>query len=182
MFAVLAAAHSVQADGGNGGTGTALDDPPLIVGADWFATPATPPAFFWSIGDDAPNVEGPYTFNALTPVRLDVTDDFFAGDRFEVFDFGASIGLTSLVPAVAAPEVGPEAAFNDPTYSSGRFLLGPGAHSITMVAVENPFNGGRGYLRAMPIPEPSTVALGMLALGSILLTSPRSGVRGGLVA
>jgi hypothetical protein len=124
-------------------------------------------------------LEGPFTFNALVPVRLDVTDDFLKGDRFEVYDFGSSIGLTSLVAIDnASPEVGPETAFNDPTYSSGSFLLGPGLHSITMVVVENPFGSGRGYLRAMPaVPEPHAIALGAIALFALLFTSGRSGKR-----
>jgi hypothetical protein len=155
----------------NGGLGTPLDDPPLTVGADWYPTPVdTPPAFYWGGGDDALNLEGPFTFNALGPVRLDVTDDFSKGDRFEVYDFGVSIGLTSLVPTVAGSEVGPEPAFNDPTYSSGSFILGAGPHSITLLVVQNPFDGGRGYLRAMPVvPEPHAVALGTLALSALLL-------------
>jgi hypothetical protein len=146
----------------------------LIVGADWSATPVSPPAFYWGGGDDPPNLEGPFTFLALSPVRLDVTDDFLKGDRFEVFDFGSSIGMTSLVASGGGGEVGPEAAFNDPTYSSGSFALGPGAHSITMVAVENPFGGGRGYLRAMPVPEPHAIALGAIALVTLLFTGGRS--------
>jgi hypothetical protein len=170
----MAAAISANADPNNGGDGTVMDDPPLTVGANWFASQNAPPAFYWGGGVGAPNLEGPFTFNHPQAVRLDVTDDFLKGDRFEVFDFGVSIGMTSLVAPVGGSEVGPEAAFNDPTWSSGSFILGAGAHSITMRAIVNPFGGGRGYLRAMPVPEPSTVAFGIFAIGSLLLTSRRS--------
>jgi hypothetical protein len=171
--ACLAATPSALADGLNGGTGPVLDDPPLTVGADWFATMDTPPAFFWGSGDNALNLEGPYTFNAASPVRLDVTDDFSSGDRFEVFDFNVSIGLTSLSPGGGGGEVGPEAAFNGAVFSRGSFFLGPGAHSITIAAILNPFNGGRGYLRAVPIPEPNSIAMGALALLSIRFAGRR---------
>src|SRR5215813_8239350 len=47
---------------------------------------------------DAP----PWTFNAPSAgILLTVVDAFASGDRFQLFDFGASIGLTS-VPAVGA--------------------------------------------------------------------------------
>lgn len=164
-----AATRSAQADGVNGGTGPTLDDPPLIVDADWFATSVTPPAFFWDSGVGALNNEGPFTFNSASPVRLDVTDDFNPGDQFEVFDFGASIGMTTLVAQGSDVELGPEAAFNDPLRSSGSFFLAPGNHSITIAAIVNPFNGGRGYLRALTIPEPSSIVIGVLAMVTVLM-------------
>jgi hypothetical protein len=164
-----AATRSAQADSTNGGSGPTLDDPPLIVDADWFATTATPPAFFWGSGAGVLNSEGPFTFNAATAVRLDVTDDFDQGDRFEVYDFGASIGLTSLVAIDDGGEVGPEAAFNSALWSSGSFLLSAGAHSITIAAVVNTSNVGRGYLRALTIPEPSSIVIGVLAMITLLM-------------
>src|SRR5215471_20558074 len=41
---------------------------------------------------DAP----PWAFTSLSSATLTVTDAFTSGDRFEVFDFGISIGFTSL--------------------------------------------------------------------------------------
>ncbi|MEX0679416.1 MAG: PEP-CTERM sorting domain-containing protein [Pirellulales bacterium] len=181
-FAAIAAAMAIMpasanADALNGGTGTPGDDPPIVVGADWFATTDTPPAFFWIGGDGAPNLEGPFTFNALTNVVLDVTDDFLKGDRFEVFDFGASLGLTSLVPVAEGLELGPEAAFNDPSYSSGSYLLGPGAHSITMATVVSPYDGGRGYLRVTPEPSSALLAVvGIVGLCGYALRRRRAGI------
>lgn len=174
VFTCLAITPSADADGINGGTGPILDDPPLTVGANWFASISTPPAFYWGAGPGALNSEGPYTFNAVTSVRLDVTDDFDAGDRFEVFDFGASLGLTSTPGSGSFPSgVGPEVAFTGSTFSHGSFFLGPGAHSITIAAAVNPFNGGRGYLRALPVPEPSAVAISTVALLSLRFAGRR---------
>jgi len=143
-----------------------MDDPPITVGAGWWATTVAPPAFFW--GSSGWNNEGPFTFNHPTFVDVYVTDDFMKGDRFEVYDFGVSIGLTSLVPTVSGVEVGPDAAYADPTYGSGVFTLPPGAHSITLFAIQNPYTVGRGYLKveeADYIPEPTTLAL--LSLGAL---------------
>jgi MYXO-CTERM domain-containing protein len=97
---------------------------------------------------------------------LDVTDVLAKGDRFEIFDFGSSVGLTSLVATASGGETDPDAAFNDPTYSSGRFTLADGSHSITIFAVENPYGGGSGVLRASVVPEPSTLIIWSL-LGAL---------------
>jgi hypothetical protein len=66
-------------------TGCAPDDP---TGAFCLASSGTPTSFL-----DAP----PWTFVApVFGATLRVVDVFAAGDRFEVFDFGTSLGLTSV--------------------------------------------------------------------------------------
>jgi hypothetical protein len=130
---------------GNGGSARGLSDPPITVGAGWFATTKSPPAFFWD--ESGFNIEGPFTFSSTTTVLLRVTDDFCKGDVFRVYDFGAPIGQTSRVPVGPCREVGPAAAFADPIYSSGSFPLAAGSHSIRIRAIVNPFGSGRGYLR-----------------------------------
>lgn len=93
-------------------------------------------------------------------------DDFQKGDRFEIFDFLVSLGTTSLVAVdAAALEVGSVAAFLDPTYSSGVFQVGPGAHSITIGILAGSFGAGRGYIKAETVPEPGTVLLLGAGLG-----------------
>jgi PEP-CTERM motif len=156
------------ADPDNGGSGLSIDDPPVTVGASWFETSATPPAFFWSGGNGATNAEGPFTFTALSTVTLYVTDAFDVGDRFQVFDFGSSIGLTSVPSGGAGSGTGdPNIAFTDPSYSSGTFQLNTGAHSITFTAIASPFGGGRAYLQVLPAPEPATLTLA--GLGGLAL-------------
>lgn len=117
---------------------------PITVGAPWFATTTVPPAFFWNPPD------GPFDYVSAVGTAVYVTDDFLKGDQFEVFDNGVSLGVTNPVAVDAAsPEVGPDAAFADPTYSSGCFNLPPGAHSITLDVIVNPFAGGRGYIQVL---------------------------------
>src|SRR5882724_9411183 len=60
----------------------------------------------------------PWTFSSAAGVLLNVTDAFEAGDRFEVFDFGVSLGLTSL--PVGSSDCGddPVPCLADATHSS----------------------------------------------------------------
>ncbi|MEA5504146.1 PEP-CTERM sorting domain-containing protein [Halotia wernerae UHCC 0503] len=144
------------------------NDPSITVGDDWFATTDTPPAFFWA-GLNQDNSEGPFTYTSSHPTIIDITDDLLKGDQFEIFNFGRSIGFTSLVPDVEdGMEIGPNAAFADPTYSSGSFLVDPGSYSITIQAIGQSFDTGRGYIRIRKatVPEP-TSTLGFLVLGTL---------------
>lgn len=170
LLAVPAVSQALVLPNGNLDIGLPMPQAPgaanvgLTVGADWSATTDVPPAFFWS--GQGPATDGPFTFNAASSVDLFVTDDFQAGDRFEVLDFGFSLGMTSLVAVDGSTsELGPELAYLSPTFSSGLWTLAPGAHSITINVVSSPFGGGRGYIKAMPtaVPEPAT--LGLLGLG-----------------
>jgi hypothetical protein len=137
------------ASGHDNGSVTAGDnsDPEIEVDAGWSATTEVPPAFFRFGEGPVFNEEGPFTFTSATPVTVRVTDDFCRGDQFRIFDFGVPIGDTSAVAIGACEEMGPDAAFADPTYSSGSFPLGPGAHSLTIQVIVNPFGSGRGYIR-----------------------------------
>lgn len=113
---------------------------------------------------DAP----PWTFTALSSTTLTVTDAFTSGDRFEVFDFGVSIGFTSLPAAGANVDCGDDPAICLTTagMSIGTFVLAAGDHSITLSPILAPDGGGAGYLRvaAAAVPEPGTLALAMLGL------------------
>ncbi|MFC2068421.1 hypothetical protein ACFLTP_05390 [Chloroflexota bacterium] len=153
LMAVMLPA-SVMAAGNNGEITSDVNDPPIVIGADWSATTTVPPAFLWSGTIPVTSSSGPFTFTSTGVVRVDVTDDFQKGDQFNVYDNAGFVGTTSLVAVDATSlEVGPEVAFNDATYSSGSFILGPGDHSIDIEVIGASFTIGRGYIRVVQLVE-----------------------------
>ncbi|HKE56884.1 MAG TPA: PEP-CTERM sorting domain-containing protein [Pyrinomonadaceae bacterium] len=102
---------------------------------------------------------GPWTFSSPVAVLLTVTDAFAAGDQFEIFDFGTSLGLTSLPFGNSSCGADPVPCLADPSISSGVFSLVAGNHSITIVPVLSPSGGGSGYFQVAPVPEPATLIL-----------------------
>jgi hypothetical protein len=114
---------------------------------------------------DAP----PWTFTAPSVgATLIVTDVLLAGDRFEVFDFGTSLGLTSLPSTASDCGDDPVVCLADPNISSRAFNLAAGNHEITIYSVTDGL--ATGYLTVNAVPEPSTstlliaAALGIFAL------------------
>jgi hypothetical protein len=79
--------------------------------------------------------------------RLTITDAFDLGDRFEVFDFGESIGKTSAVAAAGACSDDPELCVVSSAVSHAIFNLGAGAHEITIRAIDSPYGAGAAYFR-----------------------------------
>jgi hypothetical protein len=108
-----------------------------------------------------------FTINVPTgqSVMLTVTDAGFAGDRFEVFDNGASLGLTSAVPADGAGlDVGLDfnAALGSSSFSKGFFFLGAGSHTITGLLSQSALdaiNSTVGAISATPVPLPASALL-----------------------
>jgi hypothetical protein len=113
---------------------------------------------------DAP----PWTFTAASAATLTVTDAFASGDRFEVFDLGVSIGLTSLPTATALIDCGddPVVCLATAGMSIATFVLAAGPHSITLVPVLSPGGLGSAYLlvAAAVVPEPGSLWLASLGL------------------
>lgn len=99
----------------------------------------------------------PWTFLAPSGgAVLTVTDAFFSGERFELFDFGASIGLTSAPAATTVVDCGddPVTCLATAGISQGTFALLAGNHSITITPTLSD-GGGAGYLRVdSAVPEP----------------------------
>jgi hypothetical protein len=139
-------------------TGLAQADSPLTVGGGWQE---------FSFGDVGSAFSPqPWTFHLDTAGLLKVTDAYLSGDRFEVFDFGSSLGLTSL-PGSTGDQIGSDydAAAADSRWSTGFYSLGIGDHSITGTVTLSPYSGGGAALRADVVPIPGALWL----LGSGLL-------------
>ena len=109
------------------------------------ATPVTlgtwEPFLFGSTESTA--LGSPFTFTSSGAAVVTVTDAYCRGDRFTVSDGTTTLGTTTPVALdFACNQVvsDPDVALADPGYSSGRFVVGAGAHSVGIVA--SPFNGG----------------------------------------
>ena len=96
----------------------------------------------------------PWTFTAPSGgATITVTDAFLRGDRFEIFDGGISIGVTSVPVTTGACGDNPDPCLIDPQVSHGVFTVGPGAHSITIKAQASPFGGGAAYFKIDALPD-----------------------------
>lgn len=101
---------------------------------------------------------------------LKVTDAFYRGDTFNIFNFDTLLGTTS---ATSPEENGcgsnPDTCFADPLISKGTFNLAPGQYSLRIVPTNSPFGEGAAYFRldeAKEVPEAVSV-LGLLAFGAM---------------
>src|SRR5215467_4270887 len=151
-FAMGAAADTVTpsvflefafSDAGTPATGCQLADPS---GAFCIPSSGTATSF---LGSPPWTISFPSQGGELT-----VTDAFLAGDRFQIFDFGTSIGLTSVPFGTADCGDDPVVCLATPGISEGSFLLGGGNHSLTIIPTLSG-GGGAAYLRVDPVPEPS---------------------------
>ena len=117
-----------------------------------------------------------------------MTDAFAQGDRFEVYDNGVSLGLTTQVNTGGPFAPLPDQAWSLPNaFSQGSWNLGAGAHSLTFAIVQNVAGVPNGFLntayfRVNPgvvlaeAPEPGSLCL--LAFGGVAFAFRR--IRRGL--
>lgn len=118
----------------------------LVPDAGWSSTSAVPPAFFWT-GAPPVDADDNYTFTLTGPGCLSITDDFRPGDQFEVRDAGQLILTTPSVADGPDVEVGPDAAYLDPDYSSASLDIGSGSYDLSIKIIASFASGGRGYIR-----------------------------------
>jgi hypothetical protein len=128
-----------------------------------------------SSGDNSVFLDDPaWTFTLNAPTQVKITDAFFRGDSFRMYDFG-SLVLTTL----SVPQVGiscgsdPEGCYGAEGVSYGSFILASGVHSLTVQMADSPYGSGAAYFRIDRIvaaPEPLSIMLlgvGLLGLGAI---------------
>ena len=76
--------------------------------------------------------DSPYVFNLASSATFTITDAYFAGDNYSVFDNGILI-LSATGPAPSLDyQDDPNAAYADPNFAHGSVVLGAGAHDITV--------------------------------------------------
>jgi hypothetical protein len=124
-----------------------------------------------------------FSFTLATASYLTVVDGGFAGDRFEVFDNGNSLGETSAATnTYPAPSVVTnfDAALADSRWSQGAFLLAAGTHNITgLLSVSalddlgNALDATNGAVRVAPVPLPASGLLLLFGSGFMGLFSRR---------
>jgi hypothetical protein len=98
----------------------------------------------------------PWTFSSPGTSLFTITDGFSSGDSFTVFDSGALVGSTAIVPTGANCGNDEPACLANLAMSSESFLLSPGAHSITIRVDTSPFGSGAAFFRVDAVaPEPT---------------------------
>lgn len=116
----------------------------------------------------------PWTFTAPTGgAALVVTDAFAAGDRFEAFDFGVSLGMTSAPAGAGDCGDDPRVCLITPGMSWRAFILNAGDHSIEIKPVLSPNSVGSAYLMVSTIPEPAAWLLWVSGLAGLRATRRR---------
>jgi hypothetical protein len=155
VFVLVAAARPAHAD-------------PIQLGTwYWFQWSGTGFVYSGTLTTSSPGVEPPGAFAQApgavpwtistggTGAILTVLDSGAPGDRFSVFDFGTSLGLTTLVPpdsSLGSVGFDPMVALANENLSRGFFPLAANTdHSFEIAVVNNPWGVGGGWLRVDPV-------------------------------
>ncbi len=106
-----------------------------------------------------------WTFTLSAPGTLTVLDLFNSTDQFEIFNFGASLGLTSAPTSGASCGGDIACALADSRYSIGIFNLAAGSYSITGTQTLGTAGAGVFQVASATVPEPGSTLLLVLGLG-----------------
>jgi len=170
------------------------DDQWQAFGIDSFASVSGGNEWIDNTDTNAPGYGSPlsFTFTIASGFqgRLTVVDANLAGDTFNVLNNGNLLGATSSVPVQqydSAPDVGYDfdAALRNSAFSRGVFTLSAGSYSISGVLAQSlmlgsdPLNATAGAIKlsVSAVPEPSSAALVLAALGVTALVSRRRAAR-----
>lgn len=110
-----------------------------------------------------------WTFTTSDGVFVTLTDAFFAGDSFSLFDFGNLVGSTPSVGISIGCGNNPDVCLGSANVSHSVFVLSPGEHSLTIRADNAPFGPGAAFFRVDPIPEPATLLLLSTGLAGVAM-------------
>lgn len=110
--------------------------------------PVDPEGLWCSVAPNAKAAGAPPWIVTVPPegALLKVTDGWFSGDVFDVYDAGTWIGRT-LTANLSAECLDPDTCYRNPGMSSGEFPLVAGQHSITIVPSESRYGGGAAFFR-----------------------------------
>jgi YVTN family beta-propeller protein len=142
--------------------------------------PADPNGLLCTASVGTPTVfaaDAPWTFTLAAGTPFTVVDAFQSGDRYEVFDFGTSLGETSAPVAGIDCGADPVVCHASGKMSSRVYALAAGAHSITIGVTAG--GTATGYFR---IPEPSGAGALALACLALLARRRRAALAAALVA
>ncbi len=114
-----------------------------------------------------------FEFTLAGTGTLTVLDLFESTDRFEIFNFGASLGTTSAPTDGGTCGADFTCGLADPSYSRGIFALGPGSYSISGQQTEGIAGAGAFIVETGAIPLPTTLPLLLAGLGGLALARRR---------